>query len=98
MTVVPRDLPAEKSGKTYDLRNWYMPHDLHQRLDAARARRYPKASTREFAMWLLGSALTEYEAAEQRASQQDRMVLLSDEIDRTRLVDTPPQHRILVRE
>lgn len=87
MHVVPGSLPPEPTGKTRDLRNWYMSDELYLRLDAARERRYPKSSTMTFALWLMETALTEYEAQEKRAK-----------LATTRLVDTPPQNQIIVRD
>lgn len=92
--VVPASLPAESSRRVHHLRDWYMSVDLYTRLDAARERRYPKSSTREFALWLLATALTEYEAQEQTAAAKDTLDALAPK----RLIAAPPKHQTIVRE
>lgn len=69
-----------------------LPPDLYNRLDRARARQSPHASTDAFIVWLLGVALKDYEDAEGRVFDK-----LWQRLDATRLVDAPPSHQLHVR-
>jgi hypothetical protein len=90
---VPAALPTEKPTRTVPL-HWYMNAKLYQRLDAARARRYPKDSTHAFAMWLLDKVLTDYEDQEANADEK----FDPTKLERTRLFDVATPHRLIVRE
>jgi hypothetical protein len=91
--LVPGTLPADPVGNTHDLRNWYMSDALYKRLDEARTRRYPKNSTMSFALWLLDTALREYELQERQVARTSW-----DKIAAARLLDKPPANRIIVRD
>lgn len=68
---------------------------LYARLDQARTRQYPQASTMEFALWLLETALNDYERAEQHARMTKAGLVTSDQA--RRLIDVPPPHQLIVR-
>ncbi len=99
VTLVPATLPPEPPGKTRELHGWYMSAALYDRLDATRARRYPHSGTREFALWLLETALDNYEQAERDAVARERVIVTPDEaLHARRLIDFPPPHRVIVRD